>query len=513
VTLITQVRPIAISAASDFETGILQQYAEFWKIPYRARVETSGLPTFTTGHPLPRENSTSVPTVITPSTEDAERVARDNRLELTRRRLLLKLPVNRDTEVSIEADVHEFSGANAEPILLSGKVPLLVRVRGTSTYLLSLDLIREYSTRVYQGFEESPNWKFRLASRLPLSYQTIPRFVRDRAFRSTESVDLLSHERLGPVEFLRTLFLASIVRSSGPIPRIGFWKRGKSYALAVTHDVETEHGLETGAGQLLGVEREVGLRSTWNLPSDRYPLSSSSVQQLSYWGEIGGHDTRHDGRLVLLEKRAKLQRLKECRETLERLSMKPVRGFRAPLLQHSSELARAEAESGYEYDSSCPSWEILSPTSMRPHGVGTVFPFEMNGVLEIPVSLPQDHQLIRVAGQTPADAVDLLLSLSTWVRGLGGPCVLLVHPDYELADAGSLSEYRRLLEGFASDPACQTMTLGEMADWWKHRASAHWDLVRERPRVISDGLQEGLDLQLELVTAHEEDGFRTEALS
>jgi len=66
----------------------------------------------------------------------------------------------------------------------------------------------------------------------------------------------------------------------------------------------------------------------------------------------------------------------------------------------------------------CPSWEILSPTSLKPHGVGTIFPFEINGILEIPVSLPQDHQLIRVAGQRPSAAVDTLLRLSTWIRGL-----------------------------------------------------------------------------------------------
>ncbi len=513
MTLVSQIRPILITSGSASETKILEEYAEFWKIPYRSNIEDRELPTFTTDPSLGRENTTDAPLIITPSAKDAQEIAEDHQLNLVHRAAILKLPVAYDAEVSIKTVVNEFSGPNIEPILLSGNVSLLTRVGKGNTYLLSLDLIEEYSSRVYRGFEEDPNWKFRVASRLPLSYQTVPRFIRDRAFHASQTLDLLSHETLGPVEFLRTLFLACIVKSSGPIPRIRFWKRGKSYALAVTHDVESSYGLETGTVQLLQVEHELGLRSTWNIPSHRYPLSSTSVQRLSNEGEIGGHDTRHDGRLVLVSKDKKVQRLRECREELERLSMTKVRGFRAPLLQHSPELAGAEAESGYEFDSSCPSWEFLSPTSMRPHGVGTLFPFEMNGVLEIPVSLPQDHQLIRVARQTPIEAVDELVDLSKWIRGIGGPCILLVHPDYELAHPDNISEYRRLLESFTSDPACQIMTLGEMADWWRHRARTQWNLMGEKPTLISDGIEGGSHLQPELVTAYGENGFATEALA
>jgi hypothetical protein len=78
-------------------------------------------------------------------------------------------------------------------------------------------------------------------------------------------------DNLGPVESLRTIFLASLVLSSGPVPRIAFWKRGKSYALAVTHDIETKAGLEKGAPRLMTIERNLGIRSTWNVPSARYP--------------------------------------------------------------------------------------------------------------------------------------------------------------------------------------------------------------------------------------------------
>jgi hypothetical protein len=133
--------------------------------------------------------------------------------------------------------------------------------------------------------------------------------------------------------------------------------------------------------------------------------------------------------------------------------------------------------------------------------------------LEIPVSLPQDHQLVRVAGLEPSAAVELLLRLSIWIRGLGGPCILLVHPDYELAMKENVHEYQRLLENFASDPQCDIMTLGEMADWWRYRARAKWGLTDSNASIVSpQGGATGMELQAELVTGYGNNGFTIERL-
>jgi len=148
---------------------------------------------------------------------------------------------------------------------------------------------------------------------------------------------------------------------------------------------------------------------------------------------------------------------------------------------------------------------------LRAHGVGTIFPFEINGILEIPVSLPQDHQLIRIAGQRPSAAVDLLLRLSSWIRGLAGPCVLLVHPDYEFGILEHQAEYRRLLEGFSKDPECEIMTLGELSSWWKLRSRASWKMDDGQPR-LSTGAESQEELRTELVTGYGSDGFITEPL-
>lgn len=507
------MRLTALTGTSDKETRVLREYAEFWKIPYTLSSEDKAQTAFVTSGVFLSMGKVDNPIIITPTRNEAERTAAKLGLGLSISRAHLSLPVAKGVEVAIETDILNFSGPELEPILKSGDLALLSKISGTR-YLSSIDLVGEYCARVYQGFQENPSWRFRLATRLPFSYQSIPRFVRDRAFRASNSLDQLSNENLGPVEFLRNLFLASLLLVHGPIPRVRFWKRGKSYALALSHDVETADGLETGAKRLLNVERDLGLKSTWNIPSHRYPIPPGSLRAFEGVGEIGGHDTQHDGRLVLIATELQTKRLRLCRDRLEQLSESRVRGFRAPLLQHSSGLASATKSAGFEFDSSCPSYEILSPTSMRPHGVGTVFPFEMNGVLEIPVSLPQDHQLIRVSGQSPAESVDILLSLSKWIRSIGGPCVLLVHPDYELAQEENLPEYSRLLQAFASDERCQLMTLGDLNDWWKIRGHARWKMLDGKPTLISDDTQgTSFRLEPELVTGYGPDGFTVETLS
>ncbi len=513
MTLVSQYRPIVVEAASVSDSEILRGYAEFWKIPYQAKTEPNEEHTvITTSNGMALIGD--APVIVSPAgREGAEKIARDHGLTLNSKNALISLPARRDVRVSLRTDLYEFSGPDLDPILRSGDISILSKIRGADIYVLAVDLVGEYVRRVIRGFEDKPSRRFWLATKLPFSYQSIPRSIRNRSFRSSKGTDEITEDKLGPIECLRTIFLASLVLSSGPIPRIAFWKRGKSYALAVTHDVETKAGLETGAPRLLAVERNLGIQSTWNVPSARYPLPTGSLDILTETGEVGAHDTMHDGRLIFLGSEAKIQRLKDCKQRLEKLTGRETRGFRSPLLQHGADLASATAKAGYAYDSSCPSWEILSPTSLGAHGVGTVFPFEIADTLEIPVSLPQDHQLIRVAKQEPSAAVDLLLRLSKWMRGLGAPCVLLVHPDYEFGTVDYEPEYLRLLQNFASDPECQIMTLSEMGAWWRHRASAYWDIREGSATVLSpDTESPSKDLQAELVTSYGVDGFTVDIL-
>jgi hypothetical protein len=503
--------PIILRGEEEGEVRVLREYAEFWKIPYVARPASEEKQVLVSSRMIPRnEVEASAIVIIFPSGPEGSRnIAEKYDLALHTRETLLRLPISPHVSVSVRTRLNEFSGPGIEPVISDGATAVLSRVRDTRVHLSSVDLVSEYERLITGGLEEVPSRKFRLITKFPFSYQAIPSFIRNRAFRSPNGVTELTEDKLSPVECLRALFLASLVVSTGlAIPRIAFWRKGKSHALAITHDVETKLGLEDGAGRLADIESKLGVRSSWNVPSERYPLSSQLLISLATAGEVGGHDTKHDGRLIFESFENKVGRVGRCKSRLESLSKKEVRGFRAPLLQHGRELIEALGTAGYKYDSSVPSWEPLSPTSLQPHGVGTVFPFFISTMLEIPVSLPQDHQLIRVSGLTVSEAVEELFRVSGLVRDIGGACVLLVHPDYEFGQPENSEEYYRLLARFKSDPECDILTLGELARWWTHRANSQIETGNGDISIRYGDKDWSGDLELELVTGYGPDGFK-----
>ena len=506
---------IVLRGRQDRDVRVLREYADFWKIPFVAsplRGENQIL--VSAGMIRRTEAKTSAGVVMFPTgPEDSRDIAKEYGLTLQIRDTLLRVPVGPDVSVSIRTRANDFSGSGIEPEISDGETLVLSKIRDTRVHVSSVDLVSEYERLVSGGLEQAPSRKFRLVTRFPFSYRAIPTFIRNRAFRARDAVTELTEDKLSPVECLRAVFLASLVVATGlAIPRIAFWRKGKSHALAITHDVETRLGLEEGAGRCADIESKLGVRSTWNIPSERYPLSAQLLISLANAGEVGAHDTKHDGRLIFESFENKVERVGRCKSRLESLCKKEVRGFRSPLLQHGRELLSALGKAGYMYDSSAPSWEPLSPTSLRPHGVGTVFPFFVSGTLEIPVSLPQDHQLIRVSGLSTSEAVEELFRVSRWIRGVGGACILLVHPDYEFGQRENTEEYYRLLDTFRSDPKCEILTLGELAQWWTHRANSRIETHNGNVSIQYGDKDWPGDLELELVTGYGRDGFKVSRL-
>ncbi len=507
---------MVLRASTEDHLRTLKDLAEFWKIPYTiSHSFRAHQVVISSGQAPDTELSNEHPVIVTPAGRgDAKSISRKLNLELAMQTSLVKVPFSTSAETAIITELYGFKGSRLETILDSSGIPILSRVGDTNVYLLSIDLASEYALRISRGLEDSPSMRFKLATRLPLSYRIIPSFIRNRAFKSDDPSEV-GKEKLAPVECLRTVFLASIVTvSKTRIPRIGFWKKGKKFALAVTHDVETRRGLLDGSQQLLRVEEDLQVRSTWNVVTNRYQLTRQNLSPLAKAGEIGAHDTDHDGRLIFLPVDARIRRLKSCRETLEKLTGTKVKGFRAPLLQHDKGLVAAVGKAGYQFDSSVPSWELLSPTSLRSHGLGTVFPLDIEGVVEMPVSLPQDHQLLRVRGLAPAEAGDTLIRVSRWVRELGGLCTLLIHPDYDFGMEDHGTEYSRILRSFRDDSYCEILTLGEAADWWSLRSSAQLENSNGSLKVRSPASDERVkDLEIQIVTSYGAHGFNIEHLN
>jgi len=301
---------------------------------------------------------------------------------------------------------------------------------------LPFDLVSACSKRIEKVMNPRIAFSYYVSTKLPFHYNRVPAAIRNRLLR-TRSVDpdLSRHfanekARMILVESFRKLGFV-LLRKNPP-------------SLHVTHDIETEEGLRK-ALSLKAVEEELGIESTWFLPSHEYRISKSVATDLSRGGMIGSHDIKHDGKLIHLRKRAELvKRLRASRVKLEEIFEQDVNCFRSPLLQFSRRIISALNEAGYRLDFSIPCWEPVHPVTMCGFGIESAQPFEAEGVVEIPLTLFQDHQVFNLMRLNFRDAVKLWIDQAKLIRSLDADLVLLVHPDYSFSR--DLRAYKELLE-------------------------------------------------------------------
>ncbi len=297
----SQFPTFALDATTEEDLQTLAGFAEFWKIAYTIRSRSSANQVVVTSGKIPESTGTRFPIVISPSGDaNAGKISDHFGVGLRTTSSLVYIPFSRTAETSIQTRIYNFANSKVNTIIESDGMPILSRLESTNIYLLSIDLVSSFARQISNGLEDPPSLKFRMATRLPFSYRMIPSFVRNRAFRNDDD-DEAGKENVGPIECLRAVFLASLISATGaPIPFIGFWKRGKRFGAAVSHDVETGRGLDEGSKIMLSIENELGVRSTWNIVTNRYPVTRESLSPLAQSGEIGAHDTDHDGRLIFL---------------------------------------------------------------------------------------------------------------------------------------------------------------------------------------------------------------------
>jgi hypothetical protein len=255
----------------------------------------------------------------------------------------------------------------------------------------------------------------------------------------------------------------------GPVPWLDMWPRGRSWALVLTHDVETDVGYRN-LHLLRDAERSAGFRSSWNFVPERYDVEESVLQGLRDDGcEIGVHGLRHDGH-DLGSRRLLRQRLPAIRRYAERWGAV---GFRSPATQRDWGLM---PELGFDYDSS---YTDTDPYEPQPGGCCTYLPYFNEQQVELPITLPQDHTLFTILRHTDGD---LWVAKARHLRDRAGMALVLVHPDYA-SDSCLAGAWRRLLEEFSDDDTAWQALPREVADWWRRRASstiretgAGWDI-------------------------------------
>jgi peptidoglycan/xylan/chitin deacetylase (PgdA/CDA1 family) len=227
----------------------------------------------------------------------------------------------------------------------------------------------------------------------------------------------------------------------------------------LTHDVEAQVGYEK-LPELLQVEVEGGYRSSWNfVPQDRYVVADELVESLQEQGfEVGVHGFNHDGRDLASLATLK-RRLPGIRDSAERWQAK---GFRSPGTLRSAELMPLL---GFDYDSS---YTDTAPFEPQAGGCCTWLPYMIEDLVELPITLTQDHTLFDLLGHRDES---VWVEKARFLRQRGGMALVLTHSDY-VGQPYLLDSYRRLLQEFADDSTAWKALPRDVSDWWRSRSNS-----------------------------------------
>ena len=358
----------------------------------------------------------------------------------------------------------------AEPILNSAGRPVSAVWRdGDGNVFLPFDpgeVMHQYWSERYLTVGKSQVAGLARAAALRgyyLARPALPRPVQLALRRRFVAVQARARFPRWPIEnslhdLYRWLFSLVSDFAGAPVPLIDLWPAGRSWAMVLTHDVETGEGC-AGIGLLRNAEREFGYRSSWNFVGQRYQVGADTISALRDEGcEIGVHGLRHDGH-DLGSARTLRKRLPAMREYAEQWQAV---GFRSPSTQRNWRLMPLL---GFDYDSS---YSDTDPYEPQPGGCCTYLPYFNEDLVELPITLPQDHTLFSILHDQDGE---VWLAKARELRDRHGMALVLTHPDYA-RDPRLTGGYQALLAAFADDDTLWRALPREAAQWWRDRAAS-----------------------------------------
>lgn len=240
---------------------------------------------------------------------------------------------------------------------------------------------------------------------------------------------------------------------------VWFWPKGHPWAAILTHDVETAGGL-AHIGNIMEAEDSRGMRSSFNLVPHDYEIPGSVLAAARGAGfEIGVHGYRHDG-LMFAEWPTFLERAVAINECARRWHAS---GFRSPATYRNLEWMHML---DVEYDSSVTD---TAPYEPQPGGCASLFPYVVEPLVELPMTLAQDHTLFSLLNHADASAWLDKLGL---IRDSHAMACVLTHPDPAAGYIGCpevMSHYNEVLDFIAASDAWTPLPR-DMARWWRARA-------------------------------------------
>jgi len=288
--------------------------------------------------------------------------------------------------------------------------------------------------RDFAAFTESPP----ATARLPVSYQRIPAWVRAAAAsfigrRQRHRVDSWAAFPGWPLDLS-----ADLLGDLAGAPRIDY---GGRTPVILTHDIDSAEGLRNLVELFLPIEESAGARSTNYVVPCAYALDHgllSAVKRRDH--HIGVHGYDHSNRTPFAGDDERRKRLDGARPFSQRYG---AAGYRAPSLLRTRALIR-DLASRYRHDSSIPTSGGLFPVPNN--GCASARPFVMEGIVEIPLTLPRDGSL-RFLGYSPRDIATLWIESADTIARSGGIVVLLTHCEARFSGAPvMLDAYAQFVE-------------------------------------------------------------------
>lgn len=351
---------------------------------------------------------------------------------------------------------------------------------GTRTAWIPFDLEEAYQNYVYERWRDITSQRALSERQLGAYYRVkrlIPRSFQLRARR------MLAGRQANP-EFPRWPLDESVVRllrfyakclllASGEeeLPFRWFWPEGYRAAAILTHDVEGGDGLRY-AIEIADLEEERGLRSSFNVVADWYPIDWGIVRDLRERGfELGVHGIHHDRSMFSSRESFEHQR-PLVRGMAEKLGGV---GFRSPATHRVIDWL---GELPVEYDCSVPHSDPFEP---QPGGCCSLWPFFIGDVVELPYTLPQDHTLLTLLGHETADVWVAQLDR---IAELNGLIQILTHPDPGyLAEPSKRAVYIEWLDALGEREGIWHALPREVAAWWRDRLDGE---PLGRARLVGD---------------------------
>jgi len=257
------------------------------------------------------------------------------------------------------------------------------------------------------------------------------------------------------------------------VPIVGFWPAGNRCAAILTHDVEGEAGY-ANIDRLVEIERRHGFGSSWNFVAEDYPVSGRMFERLRAAGcEIGLHGIRHDGKLF--QSRARFEA--DLPKIHEYLAAWGAVGFRSPATHRRAEWMH---ELGCLYDSSYPDTDPFEP---QPGGCCSILPFMFRTVVELPITLAQDHTLWEILKQR---TIDVWREKAAWIIDNHGLVSINTHPDYFISEE-RFALYEEFVAFLAEQPNCWRALPRDVATWWKMRERLRCERDGDVVRVVGAG--------------------------